>query len=195
MDVKGKHIGFGLTGSHCTYDAVVPQIQKLVELGAKVTPFVTHTVQNTTTRFGAGTDWLAKITEITGTEVVDSIVKAEPFGPKTPLDCMIIAPLTGNSISKLANAMTDSAVLMAAKATLRNQSPILLGISTNDGLGLNGMNIMKLLGAKNIYFIPFGQDDPVKKQNSLVAHMDLLVEAVEHALEKRQLQPVLRMYS
>jgi dipicolinate synthase subunit B len=195
MDVKGKHIGFGLTGSHCTYDAVVPQIQKLVDLGAKVTPFVTHTVQNTTTRFGAGTDWLAKITEITGTEAVDSIVKAEPFGPKTPLDCMVIAPLTGNSISKLANAMTDSAVLMAAKATLRNQSPILLGISTNDGLGLNGMNIMKLLGAKNIYFIPFGQDDPVRKQNSLVAHMDLLVEAVEQALEKRQLQPVLRMYS
>ncbi|MFC7372222.1 dipicolinate synthase subunit B [Fictibacillus iocasae] len=195
MDVKGKHIGFGLTGSHCTYEAVVPQIQKLVDLGAKVTPFVTHTVQNTTTRFGAGTDWLAKITEITGIEAVDSIVKAEPFGPKTPLDCMVIAPFTGNSISKLANAMTDSAVLMAAKATLRNQSPVLLGISTNDGLGLNGMNIMKLLGAKNIYFIPFGQDDHVNKQNSLVAHMDLLVESVEHALEKKQLQPVLRMYT
>ncbi|MBY6036041.1 dipicolinate synthase subunit B [Fictibacillus nanhaiensis] len=193
MDVKGKHIGFGLTGSHCTYEAVFPQIQKLVDLGAKVTPFFTHTVQNTTTRFGAEGEWVEKIKEITGNEPVDSIVKAEPFGPKTPLDCMVIAPLTGNSISKFANAMTDSPVLMGAKATLRNQKPVLLGISTNDGLGLNGVNIMRLMATKNIYFIPFGQDDPVKKQNSLVAHMDTLVDAVEYALEGKQLQPVLRV--
>lgn len=193
MKVTGKHIGFGLTGSHCTYEAVIPQIKQLIDEGAKVTPFVTYTVQNTTTRFGEGEEWLRKITELTGTEPVNTIVKAEPFGPKTPLDCMVIAPLTGNSISKFANAMTDSAVLMAAKATMRNQSPVVLGISTNDGLGLNGVNIMKLMAAKNIYFIPFGQDDPVYKQNSLVAHMDYLLETVEAALEGKQLQPVLRM--
>jgi dipicolinate synthase subunit B len=193
MDFNGKHIGFGLTGSHCTYDAVFPQIQKLVDLGAKVTPFFTHTVMQTTTRFGVEGEWVEKIKEITGNEPVDSIVKAEPFGPKTPLDCMVIAPLTGNSISKFANAMTDSPVLMGAKATLRNQKPVVLGISTNDGLGLNGVNIMRLMATKNIYFIPFSQDDPVKKQNSLVAHMNTLIETIELALQGKQLQPVLRV--
>ncbi|MFD1357592.1 dipicolinate synthase subunit B [Fictibacillus halophilus] len=193
MDFNGKHIGFGLTGSHCTYDAVFPQIQKLVDLGAKVTPFFTHTVMQTTTRFGAEGEWVEKIKDITGNEPVDSIVKAEPFGPKTPLDCMVIAPLTGNSISKFANAMTDSPVLMGAKATLRNQKPVVLGISTNDGLGLNGVNIMRLMATKNIYFIPFSQDDPVKKQNSLVAHMDTLIETIDLALQGKQLQPVLRV--
>jgi dipicolinate synthase subunit B len=194
MKLEGKHIGFGLTGSHCTYDAVVPQIQKLVDSGANVTPFVTFTVQNTTTRFGEGDDWIKKIEEITGNEVVDSIVKAEPFGPKTPLDCMVIAPLTGNSISKFANAMTDSPVLMAAKATMRNLNPVVLGISTNDGLGLNGVNIMRLMASKNIYFIPYGQDSPQNKPNSLVAQMELLPETVEAALDGQQLQPVLRIY-
>lgn len=193
MDFKGKHIGFGLTGSHCTYDAVFPQIQKLVDLGANVSPFFTHTVGHTSTRFGEEGEWVEKIKQITGNQPVDSIVKAEPFGPKTPLDCMVIAPLTGNSISKFANAMTDSPVLMGAKATLRNQKPVVLGISTNDGLGLNGVNIMRLMATKNIYFIPFSQDDPVKKQNSLVAHMDTLIETIELAIEGKQLQPVLRV--
>ncbi|MDO6655656.1 dipicolinate synthase subunit B [Anaerobacillus sp. 1_MG-2023] len=191
MSLKGMHIGFGLTGSHCTYDAVVPQIEELVQLGAKVTPFVSHTVMNTNTRFGDGENWIARIEDITGNEAVNSIVKAEPFGPKTPLDCMVIAPITGNSISKFANAMTESPVLMGAKATLRNEKPVVLGISTNDGLGLNGTNILRLMSTKNIYFIPFGQDDPVKKPNSLVARMPSLRETVEKALLGRQLQPVL----
>ncbi len=191
MSLKGKHIGFGLTGSHCTYDAVVPQIEELVQLGANVTPFVSNTVMNTTTRFGAGEDWIARIEEITGNSAVDSIVKAEPFGPKTPLDCMVIAPITGNSISKFANAMTESPVLMGAKATLRNEKPVVLGISTNDGLGLNGTNILRLMSTKNIYFIPFGQDDPIKKPNSLVARMTSLRETVEKAIQGRQHQPVL----
>lgn len=191
MSLKGKHIGFGLTGSHCTYDAVVPQIEELVQLGATVTPFVSHTVQSTNTRFGDGEDWIARIVEITGNEAVDSIVKAEPFGPKTPLDCMVIAPITGNSISKFANAMTDSPVLMGAKATLRNEKPVVLGISTNDGLGLNGTNILRLMSTKNIFFIPFGQDDPVKKPNSLVARMTSLTETIENAINGKQFQPVL----
>ncbi|KMM38660.1 dipicolinate synthase subunit B [Guptibacillus hwajinpoensis] len=191
MSLKGKHIGFGLTGSHCTYDAVVPQIEELVQSGAKVTPFVSHTVMNTTTRFGVGEDWIARIEEITGNPCVNSIVKAEPFGPKTPLDCMVIAPITGNSISKFANAMTDSPVLMGAKATLRNEKPVVLGISTNDGLGLNGTNILRLMSTKNIYFIPFGQDDPVKKPNSLVARMPSLKETIDMAIQGKQIQPVL----
>ncbi len=191
MSVKGKRIGFGLTGSHCTYDAVYPEIKRLVDNGADVLPIVSSTVKNTTTRFGEGEEWIRKIEEVTGHEVIDSIVKAEPLGPKIPLDCMVIAPLTGNSMSKLANAMTDSPVLMAAKATLRGYRPVVLGISTNDALGLNGVNLMKLMAAKDIYFIPYGQDAPEKKPKSMVSRMTLLQETVEAAMEGKQLQPVI----
>ncbi|MBT2681407.1 dipicolinate synthase subunit B [Mesobacillus sp. AQ2] len=191
MSLQGKKIGFGLTGSHCTYDAVFPEIEKLVNAGAEVLPVVTFTVKNTETRFGKGEDWVQRIEELTGNKVIDSIVKAEPLGPKIPLDCMVIAPLTGNSMSKFANAMTDSPVLMAAKATLRNQKPVVLGISTNDALGLNGVNLMRLMATKNIFMIPFGQDDPVKKPNSMVARMEMLSETVLEAMEGKQLQPVL----
>jgi dipicolinate synthase subunit B len=191
MSLNGKRIGFGLTGSHCTYDAVFPEIEKLVQAGAEVVPIVTFTVKNTETRFGKGEDWVQRIEDLTGNKVIDSIVKAEPLGPKMPLDCMVIAPLTGVSMSKFANAINDSPVLMAAKATLRNLKPVVLGISTNDALGLNGVNLMRLMATKNIYFIPYGQDDPVKKPNSMVARMTLLSETVEEALAGRQLQPVL----
>ncbi|AKU27750.1 Dipicolinate synthase subunit B [Geobacillus stearothermophilus] len=188
--LKGKRIGFGLTGSHCTYDAVFPEIEKLVNEGAEVLPIVTYTVKTTNTRFGEGEEWVKKLEQLTGNEVIDTIVKAEPLGPKIPLDCMVIAPLTGNSMSKLANAMTDSPVLMAAKATMRNHRPVVLGISTNDALGLNGVNLMMLMAAKNIYFIPFGQDAPHAKPNSMVARMTLLHDTVLAALEGKQLQPV-----
>jgi dipicolinate synthase subunit B len=191
MSLQGKRIGFGLTGSHCTYDEVMPEIEKLVKEGAEVLPIVTYTVQTTNTRFGDGEDWVKKLEEITGNKVIDTIVKAEPLGPKIPLDCMVIAPLTGNSMSKLANAMTDSPVLMAAKATMRNHRPVVVGISTNDALGLNGVNLMRLMSAKNIYFIPFGQDAPHAKPNSMVARMSLLRDTVLAALEGKQLQPVI----
>ncbi|MED3624211.1 dipicolinate synthase subunit B [Bacillus thermocopriae] len=191
MSLKGKRIGFGLTGSHCTYDAVFPEIEKLVQEGAEVVPIVTFTVKNTDTRFGKGENWVQRIEELTGNTVIDSIVKAEPLGPKYPLDCMVIAPLTGVSMSKFANAINDSPVLMAAKATLRNLKPVVLGISTNDALGLNGVNLMRLMATKNIYFIPYGQDDPINKPNSMVARMTLLIDTVKAALEGRQLQPVL----
>lgn len=191
MSLNGKRIGFGLTGSHCTYDAVFPEIEKLVNAGAEVVPIVTHTVKNTETRFGAGEDWVKRIEDLTGNKAIDSIVKAEPLGPKYPLDVMVIAPLTGVSMSKFANALNDSPVLMAAKATLRNGKPIVLGISTNDALGLNGVNLMRLMATKNIYFIPYGQDDPITKPNSLVARMTLVSETVEAAMNGQQLQPVL----
>jgi dipicolinate synthase subunit B len=191
MSLNGKRIGFGLTGSHCTYDAVFPEIEKLVNAGAEVVPIVTATVKNTTTRFGEGEDWIKRIEELTGHKVIDSIVAAEPLGPKMPVDCMVVAPITGASMSKFANALSDSPVLMAAKATLRNQKPVVLGISTNDALGLNGVNIMRLMSTKNIYFIPYGQDDPFKKPNSMVARMSMLVETVEEAILGKQIQPVI----
>lgn len=191
MDFYGKRIGFALTGSHCTYDAVLPEIKKLVELGAEVVPVVTYTVRSTNTKFGDGDDWLEKIEEAAGRKAIKSIVEAEPLGPREPLDCMVIAPLTGNSLSKLANGLTDSPVLMATKATLRNSRPVVLTISTNDALGLNGVNVMKLMAAKNIYFVPFGQDDPFKKPTSMVAQMNQISETVHSALNGKQLQPVI----
>lgn len=191
MDLKGKRIGFGLTGSHCTFDEVMPEMRRLKEAGAQVIPIVTHTLLTTDTKFGKAEDWVRKIQEITGEEIIDSIVKAEPLGPVRPLDIMVIAPLTGNSTSKLANALTDSPVLMAAKATLRNSRPVVLSISTNDALGLNAANIAKLMATKNIYFVPFGQDNPHVKPNSLVARNELIKETCAAALEGKQLQPMI----
>ncbi len=191
MDLKGKRIGFGLTGSHCTFDEVMPEMRRLKEAGAQVIPIVTHTLLTTDTKFGKAEDWVRKIQEITGEEIIDSIVKAEPLGPVRPLDIMVIAPLTGNSTSKLANALTDSPVLMAAKATLRNLRPVVLSISTNDALGLNAANIAKLMATKNIYFVPFGQDNPHVKPNSLVARNELIKETCAAALEGKQLQPMI----
>jgi dipicolinate synthase subunit B len=190
MKLEGKRIGFGMTGSHCTYEEVYPQIKSLMDEGADIIPVVSHTVKNTTTRFGKAGEWVEKIEELTGNKVIDSIVAAEPLGPKLPLDCMVIAPLTGNSMSKFANALTDSPVLMAAKATLRTHRPVVLGISTNDALGLNGVNLMRLMATKDIYFIPFGQDMPDKKPNSMVARMESLLDTVLAALEGKQFQPV-----
>lgn len=191
MNLRGKTIGFGLTGSHCTYEEVLPEMKRLVDEGARVIPIITYTVKSTDTRFGPAEDWQAKIRDITGEEIIDSIPAAEPFGPQKLLDVMVIAPCTGNSTSKLANALTDSPVLMAAKATMRNSRPVVVAISTNDGLGLNAANIAKLIASKNIFLVPFGQDNPEVKPNSLVAKMDLIKETCEAALEGRQLQPLL----
>ncbi|WP_339249789.1 dipicolinate synthase subunit B [Sporosarcina sp. FSL W8-0480] len=189
--LQGKRIGLGITASHCTYDQILPVISELQENGATVVPVITHSVLTAATRFGTGEEWIKRIEEATGEKVISTIVGAEPFGPTSPVDIMIIAPMTGNSISKFANAATDSPVLMAAKATLRNGSPVLLGISTNDALGLNGQNVMKLLNMKNVFFIPFGQDDPYKKPNSLISDFTKMVPAAAAALEYKQLQPLL----
>ncbi|WP_407271527.1 dipicolinate synthase subunit B [Radiobacillus sp. PE A8.2] len=191
MTLKGKRIGFGITGSHCTYEAVFPEIEKLVEMGADVVPVVSYTVQNTDTKFGDAKDHLERIKQITGRELITTIPEAEPMGPQIPVDCMVIAPLTGNSMSRLANAISDTPVLMATKATIRNGCPVVLAISTNDALGLNGVNLMRLMSTKLMYFVPYGQDDPIKKPNSLVADMTLIPETIEHALQFKQIQPVL----
>lgn len=190
--LEGKRIGLGITASHCTYEEVVPRIKNLTDAGATVVPIITPSVLHAATRFGTGAEWIEKIEALAGEKVISSLAEAEPLGPSKPLDCMIIAPMTGNSISKFANAATDSPVLMAAKATLRNGSPVVLGISTNDALGLNGMNIMKLLNAKNVYFIPFGQDDPINKPTSMIADFSKMTETVHCAItHKKQFQPII----
>lgn len=195
IDLKGKRIGFGVTGSHCTYEQVYPELKRLVETGADVVPIVSYTVQNTDTKFGKAKDHIEKIESITGKKVIGTIPDAEPLGPKNPLDLMIIAPLTGNSMSRMANAITDTPVLMAAKATMRNCSPVLLGIATNDALGLNGVNLMRLMTSKLIYFIPFGQDNPYQKSTSLVAKLPMLIPAAKKALQNEQIQPIIIPHS
>jgi len=191
MDLKGKTVGFALTGSHCTYGAVKPEMEKLVQAGVRVIPILSYTVQTTTTRFAEADEWVATIEKITGEKAIKTIAEAEPLGPSKLLDVLLIAPCTGNTMSKLANALTESPVLMAAKSTLRNDRPVVLSISTNDGLGLNMANLARLMATKNIFVVPFGQDDPWKKINSLVARNELILPTLEAALEKQQIQPVL----
>ncbi len=191
MDIKGKTIGFAVTGSHCTYAEVFPEIERLIYAEARVVPIFSHTMTSTSTRFGEAGEWALRIETLTGERAITTVPEAEPLGPSHLLDCLVIAPCTGSSLSRLANAQTDSSVLMAAKATMRNDRPVVLAISTNDGLGFNAANIARLLVAKNIFFVPFGQDDPFAKMNSLVAKMDLITPTVAAALEKRQVQPLL----
>ncbi|WP_276352446.1 dipicolinate synthase subunit B [Cohnella caldifontis] len=191
MNWQGITVGYALSGSHCTLPEVMPNIKRFVDAGANVIPIVSNSIMTTDTRFGTSEHWQTELRAVTGNELVTSIVEAEPLGPSKTIDVLVIAPCTGNTTSKLANAMTDTAVLMAAKAQMRNGRPLVLAISTNDGLGLNAANIAKLLVAKNIYFVPFGQDNPNGKPNSLVARMDLVMETCEAALEGKQLQPML----
>ncbi|WKL01198.1 dipicolinate synthase subunit B [Paenibacillus amylolyticus] len=191
MNWQGKTVGYAITGSHCTFEEVMPVISRFVAEGANVIPIISNSVLTTDTRFGTAQNWQKQLKDITGNDIISTIVEAEPLGPSKLLDVLVIAPCTGNTTSKLANAMTDSPVLMAAKAQMRNQRPLVLMISTNDGLGLNAANIAKLLVAKYLYFVPFGQDDPVKKPNSLVAKMELIPEACWSALEGKQLQPMI----
>ncbi|MGQ9824412.1 MAG: dipicolinate synthase subunit B [Desulfotomaculales bacterium] len=191
MRLKGIRVGFALTGSHCTIPEVLPQLQKLVEEGAEVYPIVSQAVDETDTKYGSARQTKEMVKAITGRAAINTITGAEPVGPGKMFDVLVVAPCTGNTLAKLANGITDTPVLMAAKAHLRNQRPVVLAVSTNDGLGMNAKNIGLLLNAKNIYMVPFGQDNPQEKPNSLKAKMDLLLDTVVLALQGRQYQPVL----
>ncbi len=192
--LKNKRIGVALTGSHCTIEAILPQLEKLALAGADLYPIFSPAVQQTDTRFGTAEAVRQAVEKITGRSPWISIVEAEPIGPRKLLDLLLIAPCSGNTLAKLANGIVDTGVLMAAKAHLRNGRPLLISISTNDGLGLNAPNLARLLSTKNIYMVPFGQDSPAGKPNSLVAKAGLISEAAEAALAGRQLQPLLVSY-
>lgn len=195
MSLEGMKIGFALTGSHCTLNEVMGVLGRLVQEGAEITPIISYSVDQTDTRFGKASFWKEKIKEITGKEALRTIPEVEPLGPKKMLDCMIIAPCTGNTLAKLANGITDTPVLMAVKAHLRNSMPVVIAISTNDGLGANAKNIGTLLSSKNIFLVPFGQDNPMNKSNSLVAHMHKIPETIMEARRGRQIQPLLVEYT
>lgn len=191
MSLKGKHIGVALTGSFCTYEKVFQELQKLADEGAYVQTIFSNASASIDSRFGEANDFVKKAEEITGIKPMMTIAEAEPIGPKALLDILVILPCTGNTLAKLANGITDSPVLMAAKAHLRNNRPLLLSLSTNDALGMNMKNIGLLLNSKNIYFVPFGQDNPEKKPNSMIARTELLIPSLESALKGQQMQPVI----
>ncbi|MDA8334673.1 MAG: dipicolinate synthase subunit B [Peptococcaceae bacterium] len=191
MRLEGLEIGFAMTGSHCQLQEVLPEVKKLVEEGARVIPVVSEAVGGTDTKYGRADYWKGALQEITGEMVIGSIVEAEPIGPGKLLDILVVAPCTGNTLAKLANGITDSPVLMAIKAQLRNQRPVVLAVSTNDGLSMNAKNLGLILNARNIYMVPFGQDNPESKPTSLVARMGLITETVVHALAGKQVQPLL----
>lgn len=191
MDLSGYTIGIGITGSFCTFDKVKIEIREMKQVFGDIVPIFSNSAASYDTRFGTAEKMREDIEEITGHKIIDTIMGAEPIGPKGYLDAMVIAPCTGNTLAKLVNGITDSPVLMAAKAHLRNNKPLIISISTNDAMGINFKNIGLLMNMKNIYFVPFAQDDPVKKPNSLIANLKLIPDTIEMAMQGKQIEPVL----
>lgn len=191
MNLTGKKIGFALTGSFCTFAKTIEQIKKLVEKGAEVIPIMSYNSYNLDTKFGDAKQHIENIEKITNKKIINTIQGAEPIGPQQLIDIMIIAPCSGNTLAKLANGITDTPVLMAAKSHLRNGNPLVIAISTNDGLSGSAENIGKLLNRNNYYFVPFRQDNPITKPRSLVFDADYIIKTLETSLDKEQIQPIL----
>ena len=185
-----KRLGFALCGSFCTFKRVIDEMEELSKI-YDITPIMSEGAASTDTRFGKAEEHIRRITEICGKAPITTIVGAEPIGPKALFDVLLIEPCTGNTLGKLANGITDTAVTMAAKAHLRNGRPLVIAVSTNDALGASAQNIGKLMNAKNVFFVPMGQDDHIKKPASVVAHFEKSEEAIEAALLGKQLQPIL----
>lgn len=183
-------IGFALCGSYCTYDRVFPVIEALSKEN-KVIPILSEAAYATDSRFGTAEHWKRKLEEICGCPPLHLISQVEPIGPKGLLDILVIAPCTGNTLAKLAHSIADGPVTMAAKSHLRNGRPVLVAVSTNDGLAGAGENIGRLLSRKHYYFVPFGQDDPLKKPTSLIADFARIPQAMEGAMAGQQIQPML----
>jgi len=184
-------VGFAICGSFCTFSSIFPVMAQLAEC-CDILPIVSETAFSSDTRFGSAETHLQKIRRICQKEPIHTITQAEPIGPRKLLDALIVAPCTGNTLAKIAHGIADSPVTMAVKSHLRNGRPVIISISTNDGLGAAAENIGKLLARKHIYFVPFKQDDPVEKPTSLIAEVDLIPDTLMNALEGRQIQPILR---
>ncbi len=191
MKYSEYRIGLAITGSFCTFDKIKGVVKELAEKGAQVTPIFSGSTQTIDNRFTKASDFVEQIEELTGHKGIKTIQEAEPIGPKGFLDVLVIAPCTGNTMAKLCSGITDTPVLMAAKAHLRNEKPLVISLSSNDALGMNFKNIGMLMNMKNIFFVPFGQDNPEKKPNSMIAHVELIPAAIEAALQGKQLQPVI----
>lgn len=184
------NIGFAMCGSFCTYAEVFPVLEVLASIHT-VTPIFSHAAYSTDSRFGTAKEHIERAESICGRNVLHSISDVEPIGPKQLLDALVIAPCTGNTLAKLAHSIADGPVTMAAKSHLRNNRPILIAVSSNDALAGAAENIGRLFNKKNYYFVPFGQDDPIKKPTSMVADFGKLPQALELALAGKQIQPIL----
>ncbi len=192
LKLNNINIGVALTGSFCTFDKIFVELENLIKEGAKVYTIFSYASQNIDCRFGKSSDFIQKAESITQNKPILTLEEAEPLGPQNMLDILIVAPCTGNSLAKLVNGITDTPALMAAKGHLRNNKPLVIALSTNDALGFNFKNIGAMLNTKNVYFVPFGQDNYNGKPNSMVAHTELIIPSLEQAMEGKQLQPVIR---
>ena len=186
--MKNKNIGFAITGSYCTFSLILKQLE-LFAKDNNVYPIFSYSVLEDT-RFFKADDFLKQVEKICGRKVIKSIVDAEPIGPQKKLNALVIAPCTGNTLAKLAHSITDTPVTMAAKAHIRNNKPLVLGVSTNDALSGAAKNIGMLLNYKNIFFVPMRQDDPINKERSVVADFSRTFDACSMALDNKQLQPI-----
>lgn len=184
-------VGFALTGSFCTLEKAVAALEATAARYPNILPILSEATASTDTRFGRAAEWKERVAAVCGPGYIGTVREAEPIGPRQLLDVLVIAPCTGNTLAKLAAGIADSAVTMAAKAHLRNGRPVVVALSTNDGLAGASRNIAELLCRKHYYFVPFRQDDPEGKPTSLVADMTQVADTVTAALEGRQLQPVL----
>lgn len=184
-------LGFAMCGSFCTYETAIGELEHLKAEFSDIVPIMSEMSYFTDSRFGECERFIERVETICGRPVLKSITQTEPIGPKKLLDALLVMPCTGNTIAKLASGIADSAVTMAVKAHLRNERPVILAISTNDGLAGNAANIGRLLNRRNLYFVPFRQDDPFQKPRSLVAQMSLAADTVKAALNGEQLQPIL----
>ena len=183
-------VGFAMTGSFCTYGEVFP-VMELLARDYSIIPIFSHSALTIDSRFGTAREHFQQAAEICGCSPLSAIHQVEPIGPRKLLDALIIAPCTGNTLAKLSHGIADTAVTMAAKSHLRNGRPLILAISTNDGLAAAAENIGRLLARKHYYFVPFGQDDPINKTASLIADFSRIPQTLEAALEGKQLQPIL----
>lgn len=185
-------IGLAITGSFCTFDKIKGEIQALTEEGANVVPIFSDNTQRINSRFAQAEEFMKEVEALTGNKGIRTIAEAETIGPSGCFDILVIAPCTGNTMAKFSNGITDTPVLMAAKAHVRNEKPIVIAISTNDALGMNFKNIGILMNTKHIYFVPFGQDNYEKKAASMTARLSFLTETIQAALVGKQLQPVIQ---
>lgn len=191
MEVKGRKIGFILTGSFCTFQKVIPVINELKKREADVIPIMSYNTYSLDTKFGEAKQFIDKIEAICEKEIIHTIQDAEPIGPKHLTDIMIVAPASGNTMAKLACDIIDTPALMAAKSHLRNDLPVVIAPSTNNGLAAAAVNIGTLLNRKNYYFVPFKQDNPITKPRSVVFDADYIIPTIEKALDNEQIQPIL----
>ena len=183
-------IGYAMCGSYCTHRSSLEQLKLLVSCGYDILPIISENVYSTDTRFGKAEELLKQLKEISGNDVIHTVVDAEPLGPKISLDALIICPCTGNTLAKMAQGITDTAVAMAAKAHLRSDRPLIIGLASNDALSANLKNIATMLNRKCVYFVPMFEDDPEKKPHSLIADFSLLRPTLELALAGKQIQKI-----